>query len=252
MDQSLRLAESSPASMVFPELEPIDSKVVRKDSLKPVRRPGLLADRAVAQGTRHSLGNIHATTMGFREIHEHGTLLVKYLEARKSVFIDRLNWQVSEADGMEFDQYDTPACRWVVLHEFGEVLGGVRLLPTTARSGIYSYMLRDAQNGLLEGLPRDVLFFEAPIKPYVWEASRFFIAETVPSTRRTDIQQKLFDSMARTAAKNGASKILGIVPAVWSRWARRLGACATPIGAKFSIDGTMSQSVLFNIRDYLI
>ncbi|SDE57625.1 acyl-homoserine-lactone synthase [Ruegeria marina] len=252
MDQSFRLADSSPASMVFPELEPVETKVVREDVLKPARRSRFLAERKVKPGTRHSLGNIHATAMGFRDIHEHGTLLVKYLEARKSIFIDRLNWTVSEADGMEFDQYDTPACRWVVLHEFGEVLGGVRLLPTTARCGTYSYMLRDAQNGLLEGLPRDVLFFEAPVKPFVWEASRFFITETVPSTRRTDVQQKLFDSMARTAVQNGASKILGIVPSVWSRWARRLGAGATPIGAKFSIDGTMSQSVLFNIRDYLI
>lgn len=185
--------------------------------------------------------------MSFRSMHEHGTLLTKYLEARKSIFIDRLHWQVGEADGMEFDQYDTPACRWVVLHEFGEIIGGVRLLPTTAKCGIYTYMLRDAQRGLLESLPTDVLFFEAPVNPNIWEASRFFITEIVPSSRRAAVQQELFQNMTLAAKENGASRLLGIVPSVWSRWSRRLGVGATPIGAKFSIDGTVSQSVLFNI-----
>jgi len=71
--------------------------------------------------------------MSFRNIHEYGELFSKYLEARKAIFLDRLAWNVFEADGMEFDQYDTPQCRWVILHEYGEVLGGVRLMPTTAR-----------------------------------------------------------------------------------------------------------------------
>ncbi|MCG6557373.1 GNAT family N-acetyltransferase [Ruegeria sp. 1NDH52C] len=251
MDQTFRLVDPYPAAMVFPELEPVERKLLRRDVREPIKRRLLRKERSIAPQPRQSRGSIHATTMSFRNMHEHGNLLTKYLEARKSIFIDRLHWHVAEADGMEFDQYDTPACHWIVLHEYGEVLGGVRLLPTTARCGIYSYMLRDAQNGLLAGLPRDVLFFEAPVKPSVWEATRFFVTDAVPTARRVDVQQKLFDSMAVTAAKNGATRILGIVPAVWSRWARRLGAGATPIGAQFSIDGTTSQSVLFNTRDYL-
>ena len=43
----------------------------------------------------------------------------------------------------------------VAVHEYGQVLGGLRMTPTTARCGIYSYMIRDAQRGLLErGLHR--------------------------------------------------------------------------------------------------
>ncbi|MDG4650210.1 acyl-homoserine-lactone synthase [Roseibacterium sp. SDUM158017] len=185
--------------------------------------------------------------MSFRTIHEHGDLLVKYLEARRSIFVDRLHWSVQQAEGLEFDQYDTPHCRWVILHEFGKVLGGARLLPTTASCGIYSYMLRDAQNGALADIPTDVLFFKAPVDPAVWEASRFFITEAVPAVRRTAVQSILFDQMSETARANGASYILGIVPGIWSRWARRLGKGATPIGARFSIDGTWSQAVLFHI-----
>ena len=194
------------------------------------------------------VGHVRAPALSFQNMHEYGDLLSRYMQARKSVFIDRLRWHVSEVDDMEFDQYDTPYCRWVILHEFGEVIGGVRLMSTTARCGAYSYMLRDAQLGLLDDLPTDVLFFKAPVDPTVWEASRFFIMDTVPALRRTAVQHLLFRRMRETAAENGARFLLGIVPAVWSRWARRLDATAIPIGAKFSIDGTASQSVLFNVQ----
>ena len=244
MVQSLRIEQANRASSVFPELEPV---VDAPAAPKPTAQRNIFSLRRSLPSRRPSLGGIKATTMSFRSMHEHGTLLTKYLEARKSIFIDRLHWQVGEVDGMEFDQYDTPACRWVVLHEFGEIIGGVRLLPTTAECGIYSYMLRDAQRGLLASLPTDVLFFEAPVNPNIWEASRFFITDIVPSARRAVVQQELFRNMTLAAKENGASRLLGIVPAVWSRWSRRLGVGATPIGAKFSIDGTVSQSVLLNI-----
>ena len=121
-------------------------------------------------------------------------------------------------------------------------------MPTTAACGIYSYMLRDAHLGLLEDFPTDVLFIEPPVDIVAWEASRFFIKDTIPGTRRLLIQSLLFSEMNRVAEENGAKYILGIVPAVWARWARRLNVTATPIGAPFSIEGSRSQSVLFRVE----
>ena len=243
MDRPLKYERAYPVPNEIPDLEPAnDAKIAPTGTA----RPNLFALKQRA--TDGKLGRVRTTSMNFRNMHEHGTLLARYLETRKSIFIDRLNWQVGEADGMEFDQYDTPACQWVVLHEDNEVVGGVRLLPTTARCGMYSYMLRDAQKGILKSLPSDILFFEAPVKPHVWEASRFFITENILSTRRTAIQQELFRQMTVTAKEGGATNILGIVPSIWARWSRRLGVGAVPVGAKFSIDGTVSQSVLFNIK----
>lgn len=193
------------------------------------------------------LANIRTANMSFENMYTFGDLLPKYLRARKSIFIDRLSWHVSEVDGMEFDQYDTPFCRWIVLVEFGEIVGGVRLLPTTATCGIYSYMLRDAHLGLLDDFPTDVLFIEPPLHRNVWEASRFFISDSIPGARRPLIQSLLFTEMNRVAKGNGAKFIVGIVPAVWSRWARRLGVTATPIGVPFTIDETRSQAVLFEV-----
>jgi acyl homoserine lactone synthase len=196
-----------------------------------------------------SLGQVNSVSLSFRNAHEHGALLPKYLEARKQIFLDGLGWKIAESDGMEFDQYDTPHARWIILHQFGEVLGGVRMLPTTATCGIYSYMLRDAQRGILEDLPSDILFFTAPVEHNVWEASRFFVSRSVPAAHRLQIQKLLFRSMSRSAKENGAVHVLGIVPSVWARWARRLGVEATPIGAKFTIDEFASQSVLFKVGD---
>ena len=140
---------------------------------------------------------------------------------------------------------DTPMCRWAIIHEYGEVLAGVRMMPTTAKCGIYTYMLRDAQRGLLDGIPNDVLFFEAPVEDRVWEASRLFITDAVPAHRRHAVQAMLMEQMSNIALQNGATHVIGIVPALFSRWLRRLGLDAVPVGPRFKIDGTSSQAALF-------
>ncbi|MGV6847800.1 MAG: acyl-homoserine-lactone synthase [Marinibacterium sp.] len=191
------------------------------------------------------------TVLSFANMASHGDLLVNYLRARKATFIDRLNWDLPQADGMEFDQYDTPQCRWIVVHEFGEILGGVRLLPTTAACGIYSYMLRDAQKGLLHSIPRDVLFLDAPVLPMVWEASRLFVCETVPAHRRYDVQWLLMSTMSKVVVGFDARYIIGIVPSIFSRWLRKLGMAALPVGPKYRMDGVMNQAALFNAAKYV-
>lgn len=233
-----RTESDRPARGAFPELQPSDVSLrMAAAALRSRQAPGRPRD----------IGSIRATALSFRNMHEHGDLLVRYLEARRSVFVERLRWNASDVDGMEFDQYDTPFCRWIVLHEFGQVIGGVRLVPTTARNGIYSYLLRDAQMGVLDGIPSDVLFFRAPVEPNVWEASRFFITDAVPAMRRSFAQRMLLDAMTEAARRNGASYILGVVPGIWSRWARRLGEGATPVGARFAVGGAWNQSILFHI-----
>lgn len=208
-------------------------------SARDVPRSDALAPRA---------GHVRATVMSFQNIHEHGELLVNFLKARKRTFIDRLHWNLPQVEGMEFDQYDTPMCRWVVIHEYGEVMAGIRLMPTTARCGVYSYMLRDSQLGLLEGIPRDVLFFEAPVSQTIWEASRLFIADEVPAYRRLQVQSSLMANMSLAAREQGASQVIGIVPAIFARWLRRLDLDAVPVGPKFSIDGSSSQAALFRVN----
>ena len=148
---------------------------------------------------------------------------------------------------MEFDQYDTPQSRSVVIHEFGRVLGGVRLLPTTARCGCYSYMLRDAQLGLIDEIPEYVLYEKAPVAAHIWEATRLFISHDIPTEQRLSVQTKLMTTMARAARCESATHVIGIVPAVFQRWLGRLGIGALPLGPKLKIGGDTTQAAVMHV-----
>lgn len=187
------------------------------------------------------------TTLSFENMHVHGELFANLLRARRQSFIVQRNWDLPEADGMEYDQYDTPASRWIAVHEFGQVLAGIRLTPTTARCGIYTYMIRDAQKGLLDSIPQDLLYTEAPVAPHIWESSRVFVSQNVPSNMRMRVQANLMGEMISAARTLGATQILGLVPAVWSRWIGRLGLDAEPAGPKMIIDGSANQVALMHL-----
>jgi N-acyl-L-homoserine lactone synthetase len=166
---------------------------------------------------------MQATTLSFANMHDHGPLFSDLLRARHRTFIEQARWDLPEADGMEFDQYDTPASRWVAVHEHGRILAGVRLTPTTHRCGIYSYMIRDAQLGLLDSIPSDLLYEEAPVDENVWESSRVFVCDHVPAANRMRVQMQLIGEMVASARALGATTVLGLIPAQSPRLARRVG-----------------------------
>lgn len=190
---------------------------------------------------------IRSAVLSVSTQHHYGELYVEYLKARKRVFIDTKHWDLPHVDGMEFDQYDTPQSRSIVVHEFGQVLAGIRLLPTTAHCGCYTYMLRDAQRGLLEGIPPHVLYEQAPVANHIWEATRLFVSPDVEGERRALVQTVLLTEMARAAVSEGASHVIGIVPAVFKRWMARLGMGALPLGPKLEIDGDKTQAAVMHV-----
>jgi hypothetical protein len=59
---------------------------------------------------------MQVTTLSFGNMHNHGELFSNMLRARHETFIQQNKWDLPEADGMEFDQYDTPASRWIAVH----------------------------------------------------------------------------------------------------------------------------------------
>lgn len=194
---------------------------------------------------------MQATTLSFDNFHKHGDLFANMLRARHRTFIEGKQWELPQADGMEYDQYDTPASRWVAVHEFGHVLAGVRLTPTTARCGIYSYMIRDAQRGLLDTIPRDLLWETAPVAPHVWESSRVFVSEDVPSKIRLRVQVELIAEMVRSAREFGATQVLGLIPEHSPRLARRTGIDCIPAGPVMDIGGSRSVCVNINLASKL-
>ena len=190
---------------------------------------------------------MQTTTLSFENIHNHGELFANLLRARRQSFIVQNQWDLPEAMGMEYDQYDTPASRWIAVHEFGRVMAGIRLTPTTARCGIYTYMIRDAQLGLLDSIPSDLLFEEALIADHIWESSRVFVAHDTPMKIRRRVHAHLITEMTRSARQLGATQVLGLIPANWPRWARRCGLDAQAAGRVMHIDGIDNQVVKINL-----
>lgn len=192
---------------------------------------------------------MQTTSLSFENMHQHGELFVNLLKARRNSFIVRNKWNLPEAEGMEYDQYDTPASRWIAVHEDGKVLAGIRLTPTTARCGIYSYMIRDAQLGLLEQIPSDLLYLDAPVDQDIWESSRVFVCNDVPAKKRTQVQLQLMQELIHTSRAVGAQKVLGMVPAIWSRWIRKLGMHAEPAGRIMDMDGSKVQVAMMDLSE---
>lgn len=184
-----------------------------------------------------------ATTLSFSNLHDHGPLMADMLRARHRTFIEGRGWDLPAADGMEFDQYDTPASRWVVVHDAGIVRAGVRLTPTTHRCGVYTYMIRDAQLGLLDTIPADLLFDEAPVAENIWESSRVFVCEDCSAKERMRVHRQLNEEMVRAAREVGAVEIIGMIPEQSLRLCRRYGLDVRPAGRVIDFGDFQSVAV---------
>ena len=102
-------------------------------------------------------------------------LFEQYCRLRKRIFIDELEWDMPDQDGLEIDQYDQETAEYVIAMKNGECVGGCRMHPTTSRfrkeGQTYTYMLRDAVDGKLKDFPRNVTFY-SPVEPKIWELTR--------------------------------------------------------------------------------
>lgn len=191
---------------------------------------------------------MQTTTLSFSNLHNHGELFANLFRARKQSFIIQKNWDLPEADDMEFDQYDTPQSRWIAIHDKTDVLAGIRLTPTTARCGIYSYMIRDAQKGILGGsIPQDLLDGEAPVEDQTWECSRVFVNHAVPQSVRRRVHFKMVEAMTSSARDVGATRLIALTGSNWPRWYGRCGLDAEAMGRKMWIDDGEFQCVSIDL-----
>jgi acyl homoserine lactone synthase len=232
---------------VFPVLRPAETDDLISSRAVAFLQERLKVGRSPSKKLGEKNGRIRATVLSVGNAHLHGELYGDFLRARKQVFIDTKSWDLPQVEGMEFDQYDTPQSKSIVLHEYGEILAGIRILPTRARCGCYSYMLRDAQLGVIDTIPPHVLFEKAPDTDYIWEATRLFICPSVPAKRRSLIQSRLMLEMAAAAVNEGATHVIGIVPHVYVRWLERIGLDALPIGPKIAYDDDTSQAAMMHV-----
>jgi N-acyl-L-homoserine lactone synthetase len=158
---------------------------------------------------------------------KHSELALGMHSLRRRVFKDRLDWTVSVSAGLEIDQYDLLAPNYLLVLEQREVIGCVRLLPTTSGN-----MLANTFSVLLDGRP-------APASARIWESSRFCV-----DTQKTD-----------ATAENGLRHATFLLFAAMIEWGRHHSleaiatvtdlrmekSCAEPAGAS-SVSASRARS----------
>lgn len=153
-----------------------------------------------------------------------------FLNLRRKVFIDDMNWKLVSHNQIEYEQYDTIATTYVIAHEDGKVIGGARLLrsdsklPTSFGLTQYSYMIRDAYLGLLPGLPTEICSSNPPSDHKTWELTRFV------SLDGARVGEAILTKVNDYLKSHDAERCLFLGPPVFMRMSKTLGYKPAPLG----------------------
>src|SRR5713226_3206815 len=159
---------------------------------------------------------MYAIALDNRQFGQHLNLLTEMYRLRRRVFKDRLDWAVSVSGDLELDVYDALNPTYLlVTSDKGNLVGGVRLLPTTGPT-----MLADTFPALLGGQA-------APHSEKILESSRFCVDTRLASelaenglNRATFI---LFAAMIEGARAANAESIVTVTDTRMERILRRAG-----------------------------
>ncbi|MFO0389368.1 MAG: acyl-homoserine-lactone synthase [Alphaproteobacteria bacterium] len=165
---------------------------------------------------------------------------------RYRAFIQRMAYDVPIWKGMEYDQYDNLSTVYLVWRDaHGVVRGTTRLAPTDR-----PYMIKDMW-------PELVTNQALPSSPFIWEASRFCVDNTIPSHLRREIISELVCAYQQICLLNGIEYMLGVMPPnVWHHVFGKSGWDIEFAGPETTLDtgevivvGKMhvSQAILQNI-----
>ncbi|RJG07418.1 GNAT family N-acetyltransferase [Noviherbaspirillum cavernae] len=149
-------------------------------------------------------------------------------EYRHKIFIERLGWSLPVENGLERDQFDHRDTIYVVARETdGAICGCARLLPTTE-----PYLLSEVFPHLLGGAP-------APRAHDVWELSRFAAASTNPDSAIDPARNtySLLAAAVKTAAEQGAKRLITVSPLGIERLLHRMGVHAHRAGPPMLAEG---------------
>jgi len=198
---------------------------------------------------------MQSTEITFDNLGETGTLFTALLRARYHHFIETLGWKLPNVRGLEFDQYDTPESIYCTIHKGMTVYGGLRVTPSTAHSISASYMLRDAQLGLLPDLPLSILDEPAPQDSGIWEVSRVFVADSLSSRDRMRVRNEIGLCLARLAQNWNIKAYLCLTSVTAGFLMRRTGLTISPAGPRFEVGGETCQAYHLtvdtrNLRSY--
>lgn len=163
--------------------------------------------------------------LSWSTIHLHGDAWLQHHRLRKEVFIERMGWGVPSANGLEYDQYDTPAAKYLLsLDDAQKVVAAVRLMSTTR-----SYMAADLWPEMFDGpSPRD---------PRIWEITRFCSSSDLSATERAEAVTEIIEAIQIFGLRRRISHFIAVMPlAMFNRSIKRAGCAYELTGEPLLID----------------
>jgi N-acyl-L-homoserine lactone synthetase len=169
-------------------------------------------------------------TFNLTQLHKHGTAFFEFLALRKQIFVDHLGWDIPHDDNLEMDQYDNPQAYYALVLNDGKVVGGGRAMATTARWGSHTYMLRDAVEGKIIGIPASVVP-TAMVNANVWECTRLVVSPEIKDTAEsTRCLELIVEGLVEQALAHGATDLMSLSPPSLVRTLRKFGYSPRMIG----------------------
>lgn len=154
------------------------------------------------------------------------SILLSMFEARKSVFVDLLKWDVPILDGRyELDQFDDDRALYVVVADDACAHhGSARLLPTTRE-----HILGDLYAYLCEvSVPRGADIFEI---------TRFCLDRGLRTKARREVRDALVRALVDHALSSGIRAYTAIAETAWFRQIEQFGWDCRPLGTPRRIAG---------------
>ncbi len=172
-------------------------------------------------------------TFNLTQLHKHGTAFFEYLALRKQFFVDQLGWDIPHDDEVEMDQYDNPQAYYSLVLLDGKVIGGGRAMATTARWGSHTYMLRDAVEGKIIGIPETIVD-QIMVTANVWECTRVVVSSDVKNPALSaQCLALIVDGLAEQARQQGATEMMALSRPSLVRALRKIGYTPRLIGEPY-------------------
>ncbi|MBT0670627.1 GNAT family N-acetyltransferase [Novosphingobium profundi] len=153
-------------------------------------------------------------------------LLRAMFEARKSVFVDLLKWDVPVLEGRyEIDQFDDSHARYVIVADRqGRHLGSARLLETER-----PHLLSSFYAPLCEG--------PVPQGPAIREVTRFCLDRRLRAAERRVVRNALVHGLVDHALQEAISAFTAIAALGWFQQILAFGWTCRPLGLPTKLGG---------------
>ncbi len=150
----------------------------------------------------------------------YGDTYPNLLRCRYREFVERQHYRVPSYNGMEYDEYDTPAAVYLVWKDAdGNIRAGKRIHPTSR-----PYMIKDHWPNAVRCVP-------LPNSTYIWEASRFFIDRDLDQILRHQAHGEILCAMLELGLLYDITHYIAIAPPhLWDFTYRRYGWPAEIVG----------------------